>query len=249
MKDFRPRIVNRLKAAGAEGLTKTALTRLIQPNSGDQLNLALQQLLDSFTIVTSAVPVKRRLGRPARRFWHRDFADSVPEDQRLTLSASNSTIVEPGTLPPAGGICRRCGRATPIVLDDQPLAFCSDECREGTLPTRADFVAQVSDSRIWARLASLFVAEDLIVRGFEVAIDLFDVCTGRMFVHDASTGIWLSVIPMPQSGYLPALNEYESVAIVFRDGRIQYGGKNPLVTEPAKDDNGEHGSDTTDGVV
>ena len=245
MKDLRPRIVDRLQAAGAEGLTKTALTRLIQPDSGDQLNLALQQLLNSFTILTSAAPTKPRLGRPARRFWHRDFADGVPEDQRLTLPVGDATIVEPGEPPPAGGVCRRCGRATPIVLDDKPLAFCSDECRENALPTRADLVARVSDPRIWARLASLFVVEDLIVRGFEVAIDLFDARAGRVFVHDANSSIWLSVIPMPQSGHLPALDEYESVAIVFRDGRIQYGGKNPLVAEPGKDDNDGHGSDSS----
>ena len=239
MKDQRPRLLSRLEVAGNTGCTKTELSHFMQIGS-DHLNLLLRELIDRFEVIGVRMPKKHGFGRPAYRFWHKEFA---PKDLGVLTPAAPGDIpvLEPGEPPPTGGTCCRCGRPTPIVLDGQPLRFCSDACRESEGLTLLSIAEHMTSPADWGKLARLFVLLDLTVRGFKVGFDPFEP-TGQLLVYDLAGAIAvLSVLPIAQSGHFPPLDDYNSVALVYRDGRVQYAGKNPLVENSQKTENVDHG--------
>jgi hypothetical protein len=71
---------------------------------------------------------------------------------------------------------------------------------------------------------------DLIARGFRVALDLL-VNGPQIIVHDGVNPVFLHVVPVSNAGYLPPADTYERMAAVYRDGRIAYGGSDPLIFE------------------
>jgi len=231
MRDFKPRLVDRLKGSGARGMTRSEIVRFMQVPS-DHLDLALQELLNSFVIV-SGEPIKRKLGRPARWFWHKDFAPAADS----LLQPSVDATPDPDKPVSIGGTCRRCGRVTSVILGDRALDYCSDECRNDDTPSLAQMVAAAPDARTWARMARLIVLLDLTVRGYQTASDTFEAGAGPILVYDRTGAVvFLTVIPVSQTGHFPPLDTYNSVALVLRDGRVQYAGVNPLIKPETKDD-------------
>ena len=114
------------------------------------------------------------------------------------------------------------------------MSFCSEECRQRDKqggPRLADLLASATDPRVYAQVALLLVTIDLRLRGFHVLSDPM-LAGSQLMVADDCTGLWLQVISISSTGYFPPLDTYDCVAAVYRDGRIQYGGKNPLVPEP-----------------
>jgi hypothetical protein len=230
--ELHRRLLMKIEAAGPQGLTKTEIMQYAQ-TPVDKVNKALTNLLNEFLIVTGDAPEHRSMGRRPRVFWYKDYAPS------LTPAAPDGTPVsQPDSDPPPGGTCRQCGGWTPIVLD-RPRDFCSDQCqdlyRTGGV-SRKSLLAQATDPRVYVDLCVLFVMEDLLLRGLLPNFD-HKLAGSHILVHDGRGAWLLDVLAIPRDGLLPPLENYESVAIVFLDGRIRYAGKNPLVVEPAVEDN------------
>jgi hypothetical protein len=90
----------------------------------------------------------------------------------------------------------------------------------------------------FAWVAVHLVMIDLYLRGFYVMRSP-DLAGGSLMVADGKGGLWLTVVPISRVGYFPPLDEYDSAVAVYKDGRLKYGGKNPLVVEPEKIEDGE----------
>lgn len=229
--DLHFRVIGWLETAGHSGLTKTEILRLAQAPV-DTVNTALKRLFDEFLIVCQTS--NQGAGRKSTRFWHKDHAPV------LTPSAPGDT---PSSDPesdesPPGGICRQCGGWTSIVLD-RPRDYCSDQCRELARTggvSRKGLLAQATDPRVYVDLCTLFVMEDLLLRGLRPNFDHY-LAGPHLIVHDGVNAWFLDVLAIPRDGLLPPLEAYESVAIVYLDGRIRYAGKNPLVIDTADVEN------------
>jgi hypothetical protein len=228
--DLGIRILSKLQELGAVGATKTELFQAFQV-SGETLNRALTALAAEYLIVMRKQPTRNGFGRPALRFWHKD---SVPP---LTDSpAGDIPTLEVGASPPPGGTCKRCGGPTSFSLESKPLIYCSPACErldsEGGRRI-ADLLSDVTDPRLHVQIAILLVTIDLRARGYYVLTDPMYVGS-RLMVADEKSGVWLDVLYASAAGYFPPLNEYDSAVAVYKDGRLKYGGKNPLVSEPEK---------------
>jgi hypothetical protein len=68
---------------------------------------------------------------------------------------------------------------------------------------------------------------DLVCRGYYVAQDVFRLGS-QLIVHNGTDAVFLTVVPLSDAGYTPPEGAYDCMAIVYRDGRIKYGGTNPL---------------------
>jgi hypothetical protein len=113
------------------------------------------------------------------------------------------------------------------------------------------FLKRAENPLIWAQVAVCLVMADLVMRGFHIARHIF-IAGSRILVTDHQGGVaGLDVIPLGLDGTPPDPQDYETMAVVYRDGRICYGGRNsfidpePVVDEPtAADVEGEQ-----DGVA
>jgi hypothetical protein len=66
------------------------------------------------------------------------------------------------------------------------------------------------------------------MRGFSVARDFF-YGSSRIWVSDEKGAIPLIVMSISNKGAFPNPNDFESMAAVYQDGRIEYSGRNPIV--------------------
>lgn len=229
-----PRIVTRLQAAEDKGMTKTELFQTLQVPA-DQLDLMLKKLLDEFIIVMR-VGAKRGLGRPARRFWLKEFAPPI----LTSTPAGDIPVFDPESPPAPGGVCAQCGQPTSMAFD-RALTFCSDDCRQlakvGGVKVK-DLFAQATDARTQVQIAMLLAAIDLRLRGYRVLFSP-DLSGATLMAADDQRGIWVTVLMISNAGYFPPMDEYESAVAVYKDGRLKYGGKNPLVVEAEKIEDGK----------
>ena len=218
-----------LGKAGTEGLTKTRLLQLAHCKT-DVLAKALKIEEDAFHIVGRQMRKSEfGLGRQPHRYWLKEFAPQ----EILTAQAPSVTPTldpEPGAAPPRGGTCRQCGGAIASRGPGSLPEYCSPACRslatEGGL-TLGRFLDRAHDPLVFAQLTVLLVEMDLLCRGYYVARDTL-YPGARLIVHNGTDAVFLTVIPLASSGYLPPANTYACMAIVYRDGRIVYGGTNPL---------------------
>jgi hypothetical protein len=215
------RLLYFIKEAGKEGIMHTALLTATRIKARD-MTLTLKRLEDDFEIVSRRHRQEFGLGRTPRRYWYKDFA---PED----LTRVDPSVTAPLSLeapqPLRGRTCRQCGGAIP----EEGPAYCSPACTQVARSNGShvsDLLANASDPRIFAQLARLVVTMDLVARGLYVATDPLGV---QLIVHDNAVACILHVVPISASGRFPAPESYERVAFVYRDGRVKYGGTDPLV--------------------
>jgi len=230
---LRARILLELQDAASAGKTKTELLQATRAST-DRITPILDTLIDEFVIV-ARVERKRAfaLGRPVTRYW---LAEHAPTDLTAPpVSAIPEDNREPEEPAPAGRTCGECGAAMPTSLG-RPRDYCSDSCkrlaRAGGVMV-ADFMARARNPQTFARLARLLVQMDLLCYGFQVT-PAVDAGAGILLVYDGKGATVLHVIPIAPEGFFPPTAEFPSAALVYRDGRIVYGGKDPLVTEPEK---------------
>ena len=228
---LKNRVLDFIVVAGSRGVTRTQLMQRFQIRS-QALDLVLNPLVAEKRIKQQHDPKRHTLGRPALRF----YAPDVELD--LTPTEKPAMPVLPFGEAPAARTsnCQTCGVAIPLPEVGRPHVFCSDACRrasrDGGLTVR-DFIGRTSDARILARVALCLVMADLTIRGFQVAVDLFGPLL-RLVVHDGAGIAFLDVLLIGESGHFPPPDTYESVAYVYRDGRIVYSGRAPLVEEPVE---------------
>jgi hypothetical protein len=235
--DLKSRIVEFIIAAGGAGVTRTQIMQRFQTRTKD-LDMLLAPLLIDRKIRQVQDEKKNALGRPAMRFY------GMAVEVALTPAVKPDTPILPFGAPPArSSTCQTCGVAIPLPEVGRPYVYCSESCRRAArdgdgLPTMQDLLARAKDPRVRARVGLILVMADLCVRGFQVAIDLFNTTT-RLLVHDGAGSTFLDVFVIPDSGSFTAIDEYESVALVYRDGRIVYAGRQPLIpTTPEGTANG-----------
>lgn len=222
------KLVVLLSEAGAAGLTRTQLLQKTCCRTAD-LTAALKFEGDQYNIVSRQMRKSEfGLGRQPRRYWFKDFA---PKEMLTAAPPPAIPVLELGEAPPKGGTCRQCGGAIQSRGPGRLPDYCSPACRslhsEGGV-TLGRFMDRAQDPRVFAQLAILLVSMDLIARGFRVALDLL-INGPQIIVHDGVNPVFLHVVPVSNAGYLPPDDTYERVAAVYRDGRIAYGGRDPLV--------------------
>jgi hypothetical protein len=219
-----------LKGAGIAGLTRTELLQTIHCKTAN-LTLALKLEEARFNIVGRQMRKSEfSLGRQPTRYWYKDFA---PREVLTATSLPVTPTLELGAVPPKGGTCEQCGSAIVPHGPGRPPVYCSPACRglamEGGV-TLGRFLDRAQDPRVFAQVAILLVVMDLTCRGFNVALDLF-LHGSNIIIHDNINPVILTVLPVSDAGYLPPDDQYERMAAVYRDGRIKYGGRDPLVFE------------------
>lgn len=226
---LRTKVFHLVTDAETAGQTKTQLLQATRAPAS-----LLTGVLDAFVAEFVFVVRQERksqwgLGRQPVRYWLRDHAPAltVPEPGDIP-------VLEPGQSPPKGSTCKQCGRAMPAG-PGRPPEYCSPACRDlagdGGIKL-GDFFARATDPRAFSQCATLLVTMDLICRGFRVTPLVYHPGGSLVVLDDAGAAMLLTVIPVSQAGYFPPPSEYDSVACVYLDGRIQYGGKNPLVVSP-----------------
>jgi hypothetical protein len=212
-----------LQEAKSEGRTRTELLTALRVPT-DLLSSAIDEMIATFEIATYVMRKREfALGRPVTRYWLRECA---PTDLTPPPPSDISTVTEDAA--PSGYTCRQCGVAV------AKRGYCSEPCQrlaQAGGVTVTDFMARAHNPLTFARCARLLVEMDLLCRGFQVtpAVD----GGGLLLVFDASgSAAVLHVFPLADAGGLPPLQEYTHAACVYRDGRIVYGGKIPLVSVP-----------------
>lgn len=226
---LKGRIAEFICEAGQAGVTKTQLMQRFQVKTAD-LETVLGPLLMEKRI-QQRQDLKRRLGRPATRFY-----DASIELAAIPLTPEEKPAMPslPFGAPPARcSSCQVCGAAIPLPEVGRPYVYCSDACRRAARDggeTLRDFLARASDMRLFTRAAFCLVMADLSIRGFQVAGDLFGPML-RLLVHDNAGVTFLDVVVISDSGHFPPSDTYDSAAYVYRDGRITYTGRQPLIQE------------------
>lgn len=225
--DLKARVAEFICNSGQQGVTRTQVMQRFQVRTSD-LDLILSPLLLEKKIKQQMDPKRSALGRPAMRFYGPEV------ELELTPEAKPVIPVLPFGAPTArNSTCQVCGVAIPLPEAGRPYVYCSEECRRASRDgsyTLRDFIARAKDPRVSARVGMCLVMADLSMRGFQVAIDLFGPLT-RLIVHDGAGVAFLDVLVIPDSGYFPPPEEFTSVAFVYRDGRIVYAGRQPLVAD------------------
>jgi len=225
--DLKTRVLTFIVKAGAEGVTRTQIMQRFQTRT-KALDLLLAPLLIEQKIKQVQDTKRWGLGRPAMRFY------AAGVELELTPAKKPATPILPFGAPPTrSSTCQTCGVAIPLPEVGRPHVFCSEACRKAArdgegLPTLQDLLRRALDPRTRARVGLALVLADLSIRGFQVAIDLFGATT-RLLVHDGVGSTFLDVFVLSDSGSFPGIEDYESVALVYRDGRIIYAGRQPLV--------------------
>jgi hypothetical protein len=225
--DMKQRVAEFIINSGSRGVTRTQLMQRFQVRTGD-LELVLSALLLDKKIKQQMNPKQYPLGRPAMRYYASDVElELIPEEKPVM------PILPFGAPPARSSPCQVCGVAIPLPEVGRPHVYCSETCRRASRdggPEVKDLLTRATDPRTRARVGLCLVMADLSVRGFQVATDLFGAAS-RLIVHDGTGVAFLDIFVIPDSGYFPPPEDYDSVALVYRDGRIVYAGRQPLVSE------------------
>jgi predicted nucleic acid-binding Zn ribbon protein len=241
--DIKKRIVDYVRSTGKVGVTKSQLLQRYQKLRSADLDAVLTPLVTEGHLKQQTDAKAYALGRPAVRFFapEVELALTAPEKPAMPIHRP----LEP--LPARSTPCKVCGAAIPMPETGHPYVYCSDACKRASRDggaTLKDFLARATDARIFARAALCLVMADLSIRGFQIAGDVFGPAL-RLIVHDNTGLLFLDVVVIPDSGHFPPPENYDSAAFVYRDGRIVYTGRTPLVQEdaqPTGDANVEPGS-------
>jgi hypothetical protein len=229
-----------IQKAKTEGVKRSQVLHRFQC-SASQLDEALKPLIEEGEIIEWTE--RRKSGRPCAHFFHRDYASELTPFAPL----ADIPIVNEAD-PHRSSPCKVCGVAIPTPDLGRPFSYCSPACRRAAREggqTLADFLTPAADPRVFAEVATLLVMADLIMRGFRIGREMFRAGS-HILVLDEKGMCTLTVIPIGQSGTFPDPQEYEAMAAVYRDGRIAYGGRVPLVVETATQNADEVNTESAD---
>lgn len=216
---LKTKIASYLKTMGAKGVKRMHLMQHFNARA-DELDRALPLLLAEGTIVAWKHTSR---GRPATVYYDAHAVKDLTPPEEPATAISDDTV----DLPKRCTYCKTCGRAIAIPEVGRPYVYCSHSCRRGGLAMQA-FLARAQDPRTFASVAVLLVMADLIMRGFDVARDVF-IAGPRILVTDRSGGRYLDVVPIGLDGRFLDPQEYEAMAGVYNDGRIVYGGRDCFI--------------------
>jgi hypothetical protein len=221
-----------LTKLGSKGITRGDLLRHFGARA-EELDRAVERLKAAGKIEAW---VHQTHGRPATTYYD---PEAVKD---LTPPAGYTKAVPVEDIEPDAEIrttsCKTCGRAIPVPPVGRPFVYCSQRCKKGGYGMQS-FLARAWDTKVFAEVSVLLVMADLCMRGYDVARPFYK--TGqRVLATDDKSGIFIDVVPVGLEGRMPNPLEYETVAFVYRDGLIRYGGRSPLVMEipdePASED-------------
>jgi hypothetical protein len=229
------KITTLIQSSGAAGKTRSELLLATRLRT-EELGKVLDHLLNEFVIVCRQEKASQwGLGRLPIRYWHREFAPEL-----LTVPEASVISTADDEAPPSGATCKQCGSAIVTHGPGRAPDYCSTACKrlsaEGGV-TLGEFFDRAPTPLVFAQMAALLVAMDLTAQGLHVAFSTFGP---GLVVHDGVNATLLTVLPVSNSGRVPDLKDYVSAAVVFRDGRIRYGGQNPLVSPPEASEDANH---------
>jgi hypothetical protein len=213
---LKVKIAPYLKEVGAKGALRTELLRRFNARA-DELDRTMTLMLNEGTVVALT---KTTRGRPCTTYYDKETVGD------LTSAQEPAMPIEPeqDAPPQRCTYCRTCGRAIAVPPSGHPYVYCSRACKAGGLTMRAFLAPAVPDPRTFSSIAVLLVMADLLMRGFSVARDAF-IAGPRILVTDHEIGRYLDVVPIGLDGRFPDPQDYESMAGVYQDGRIVYGGR------------------------
>lgn len=222
-----PKVLKLIEQAGAKGLTHTQLLQATRLKTAD-LAYVLKELEDAFKVVSRQLRRSEwAAGRQPRTYWHVDHA---PKELTTKAPTDTPTLSSLDAQPPKGGTCKQCGGAIPSRGPGRLPDFCTPACRALYLEggtTLGRFLDRAREPRAYAQACILLVTADLTLRGYTVAFSVGYV-NNPLVVHNGAEAFLLHVVPISDEGYFPPADTYDCMAAVYRDGRIAYGGKNPL---------------------
>lgn len=227
-----PKVLHMLQEAGVRGMTHTQLLQATRLKTND-LAFILQELESAFRVVSRQLRKSEwSAGRQPRTYW---YAEHAPKE--LTTEAPADTPrLNLDARPPRGGTCKQCGGAIPSRGPGRLPDFCAPACRalylEGGTTLRR-FLDRATDPLRFAQAAVLLVTMDLTIRGYTVAFAV-GYAHNPLVAHNGAEAFLLYVVPISDEGYFPPADTYDCMAAVYRDGRIRYGGKNPLPLDTEK---------------
>lgn len=219
------KLLSYLKRRAEKGASHSQLLQRFQRNCRTaELTTVLEPLVASAQVIKWIDT--QRAGRPCRMYYHRDHVPVLTSPVDVEPPTDNNE----GPVSTRTSLCQVCGVAIPLPKKGHPYAYCSKRCkseaRAGT--TLRQFLLPATDPRIFAEVATCLVMADLIMRGFRVGREMFRG-GGSVLVADDLGVCQLTVVTISFSGTFPDLQQFEAAAAVYRDGRIYYGGKNPIV--------------------
>lgn len=222
-----PKILHLVLDAGSKGITHTQLLQATRLKTNELADI-LHDYEGAFRIVSRQLrKTEWSAGRQPRTYWHVDHA---PKELTTEAPADTPRLPSLDAQPPKGGTCKQCGGAIPSRGPGRLPDFCSPACRalhlEGGTTLRR-FLDRATDPLRFAQAAVLLVTMDLTLRGYTVAFSVGYI-NNPLAVHNGIEAFLLYVVPISDEGYFPPVDTYDCMAAVYRDGRIKYGGKNPL---------------------
>jgi hypothetical protein len=235
MHKLKVRVLRVIKEHGDKGATRSRIMQKLNCTKYF-LDEALLELLASNVIFQKQDPKPAR-GLAPIRFYSLEQQSVVEE--RLTKATSIATVTpqptDPGTFRSTVRTCVQCGTVLPEVEGrGRPPIYCSEDCKVAANenPGLRQFLESAEDEGARVRACLFVVAADLILRGFEVALPVSTLSIGKLFAYDATgSAIQIKVFVVGPAGIVPDTTNVESAAVVYRDGRIEYVGKTPLVVE------------------
>jgi hypothetical protein len=224
---LKAKLLEHLKRVGASGASRTELLQRFRC-SREELDKILEPLVGQGEIRTWIDT--KSLGRPATRYYDK----LITLDLTAPIVESKIPFKEVDEPTKRSTLCRVCGVAIPIPDTGHPFYYCSERCKRSAHAngsTLQEFLFRAGDPRVFAEAAILLVMADLVIRGFRVGRGLFQTGSRILVTDDQDAVCFLDVIPISLDGTFPNPDEYASMAAVYRDGRIVYGGKHPIVVE------------------
>lgn len=228
MTKLQIRIFQFVDRAETAGVTKSDLFRRFSGTRKQELDAALLGLLENFELY-EVLDEESNQGRKPLRYYtktHRPDAEMEEVEVLPLILASQRT--QPGK------VCRQCGQATPTSGQGRPAEFCSLECRksyrEGGI-TLCKFLERAQDPRVFAQAAFMLAALDAYLHGYNIAFELFGL-TSFFATDDTGHATRVEVYPIRSDGhFIESVADCDCAALVYRNGKIVYTGKFPLVTK------------------
>jgi hypothetical protein len=222
VKLLKPKLIHHLKKAGETGSTRTHLLQRLKCTA-KELDAALLIFIASHEIIEWTD--EQGLGRPSTHYYHKDHAAGLAAFRNIAIPIATE-------VPYRSTPCKVCGIAIPSPEKGRPYDYCSPACRRTSREggrTFTEFFAPAVDPCVFAEAAVLYVMADLIIRGFRVAREFYRTASNILVLDDQGGICSLTVVTVNLNGTFPDPLEFESMAAVYRDGRIAYGGRVPLV--------------------
>jgi hypothetical protein len=219
---LKAKLVTYIQKAGDDGVPRTKLLHRFKCKTVE-LDKSLMPLLETGEILEWTD--KNGLGRPVTRYYHKNNTGGLTALSQVAIPVATE-------IPTRSTPCQVCGAAIPSPEHGRPFSYCSPACRRASREggrTLTEFFLPAADPCVFAEAAVPYVITDLIMRGFRVAREFYRTAS-TLLVLDGQGGICtLTVVAVGRTGTFPDPLEFESMAAVYRDGRIVYGGRIPLV--------------------